>query len=182
MVQLRIFVNFRNALKPFSDDEKGRLFDAMLAYAEDKTVLPLPGNERFIWDWVKETLDAQHESYESKCESAKKARDDRSQSKNSEIRNKILKSEEDNLSLSNFDVQEQEQVQVKVQEQVQDKKRYSKEKKPAKKRVSNFPERQVTDEDFKDLFLDLNASEESEIQKAFNEATKKLTDAWTLKA
>ena len=89
---------------------------------------------------------------------------------------------EDNLSLCNFDVQEQEQVQVKVQEQVQDKKRYSKEKKPAKKRVSNFPERQVTDEDFKDLFLDLNTSEESEIQKAFNEATKKLTDAWTLKA
>ena len=117
MVQLRIFVNFRNALKPFSDDEKGRLFDAMLAYAEDKTVLPLPGNERFIWGWVKGTLDAQHESYEAKCESAKKARDDRSQNKNSEIRNKILKSEEDNLSLSNIEVQEQVQVQDKLSQE-----------------------------------------------------------------
>ena len=182
MVQLRIFVNFRNALKPFSDDEKGRLFDAMLAYAEDKTVLPLPGNERFIWDWVKETLDAQHESYEAKCSNMSKARANNPCNNDSLLGNKDQMIGEDNLSLSNFDVQEQEQVQVKVQEQVQDKKRYSKEKKPAKKRVSNFPERQVTDEDFKDLFLDLNTSEESEIQKAFNEATKKLTDAWTLKA
>lgn len=156
MVQLRIFVNFRNALKPFTDAEKGRLFDAMLAYADDKTVLPLSGNERFIWDLVKETLDAQHESYEAKCESAKKARDDRSQNKNSDIRNKILKSKEDNLSLSNFEVQDQVQVQV------QEKKNYSQEKKPRKR---EFDQRSVSNDDFKDLFVNLDELEQKYIEE-----------------
>ena len=152
MVQLRIFVNFRNALKPFTDAEKGRLFDAMLAYADDKTVLPLSGNERFIWDLVKETLDAQHNAYEHQCAVNKKNRGNES----SRIVTNRHESSQDNLSLSNFEVQDQVQVQV------QEKKNYSQEKKPRKR---EFDQRSVTNDDFKDLFINLDELEKKYIEE-----------------
>ena len=156
MVQLRIFVNFRNALKPFTDAEKGRLFDAMLAYADDKTVLPLSGNERFIWDLVKETLDAQHSAYENKCAGAEKARDKKNPLINVDIKGNQGESTQDNLSLSNFEVQDQVQVQV------QEKKNYSQEKKPRKR---EFDQRSVTNDDFKDLFVNLDELEQKYIEE-----------------
>lgn len=157
MVQLRIYVNFRKSIRRLSYEEKGQLFDAMLAYAEDETLLPLSGRADAIWDFVQQMLDAQHKAYEAKCENMIKARGQnpcnnelKSANKKQSIGNNELKSVEDNLSLSNFEVQEQ----VQIQEQIQDKKYYSQEKKQRKKR--DFEERSVTDEDFKDLFLPLD--------------------------
>lgn len=154
MVQLRIFVNLRKEIRRLSYEEKGMLLDAMLAYAEDKTLLPLSGKADVLWDVIQERIDAQHASYEEKCANLSKARDQNPCNNKLIPGNKDLTSGEVNLSLSNFEVQEQ--VQVQVQEQVQDKKRYSKEKKPPRKRVSNFQERKVSEDDFKDLYLDLN--------------------------
>lgn len=145
MVQLRIFCNFRKALTEFSDDEKGRLFEAMLAYAEDKTVLPLSGNERFIWGWVKETLDAQHASYEEKCHNMEKAREQNpcnnkliSGNKDQLSANKVLTSAEDNLSLHNFEVQEQVQVQVQEQDKSSNKRESKRFAPPTVQQVSEY--------------------------------------------
>ena len=149
MVQLRIYVSFRKAIRRLSYEEKGMLFDAMLAYAEDKTLLPLTGRADAIWDFVQETLDSQHTAYENKCSGAEKARDKKNPLIAVDIKANQGESTQDNLS---YDMSYQDQIQ----DQIQEKKRYSQEKKPHQKRVSNFQERKVSEDDFKDLYLDLN--------------------------
>lgn len=68
MKYLKVWTDLRQHLKPFSEAEKGRLFDAMMEYAECGTVPDLRGNERFIWETVKAEIDRQREAYEKKCE------------------------------------------------------------------------------------------------------------------
>lgn len=115
MVQLRIFVSFRKEIRRLSYEEKGQLLDAMLAYAEDKTLLPLTGKADVLWDVIQERIDAQHNSYEKMCAVNKE---------NIKKRYESLRTDTDryepkqvNLTSSNL----KEQVQVQVQEQVQDK-------------------------------------------------------------
>lgn len=66
MKYLKVWVTFRKALEPYSDAEKGRLFDAMLAYAADGTEPHFSGNERYIWGSVKETIDLTRETSEKR--------------------------------------------------------------------------------------------------------------------
>ena len=68
MKYLKVWTDLRYNLKPFSDAEKGRLFDAMMEYAECGTEPDLRGNERFIWETVKAEIDRQREAYKKKCE------------------------------------------------------------------------------------------------------------------
>ena len=68
MKYLKVWTDLRYNLKPFSDAEKGRLFDAMMEYAECGTEPDLRGNERFIWETVRAEIDRQREAYEKKCE------------------------------------------------------------------------------------------------------------------
>lgn len=68
MKYLKVWTDLRNNLKPFGDAEKGRLFDAMMEYAEDGTEPDLRGNERFIWETIRSEIDRQREAYEKKCE------------------------------------------------------------------------------------------------------------------
>ena len=49
MKYLKLFTNFRQTLGELQDDEVGRLFLAMLKYAEDGSEPVLQGNERFVW-------------------------------------------------------------------------------------------------------------------------------------
>lgn len=151
MVQLRIYVNFRKSIRRLSYEEKGQLFDAMLAYAEDKTLLPLSGRADAIWDFVQEALDAQHQAYENKVVGAEKAREKKNPLINVDINSNQEESKQDNLSNN---ITCHDHIQDQIQEQIQDKKYYSQEKKQRKKR--DFNERSVTDADFSDLFLDLN--------------------------
>lgn len=67
MKYLKVFTDFNLDIESLSYEEKGRLFEAMLAYAKDQTVLPLPGNERFNWGTAKKQIDAQQASYEHQC-------------------------------------------------------------------------------------------------------------------
>ena len=68
MIQLRVYAKtMLKAIAPLTDEEIGRLFVAMLNYTVDKTASPLPGNEQYIWGFVQDSLDAQHESYEKRC-------------------------------------------------------------------------------------------------------------------
>ena len=159
MVQLRLYTNFREVIRRLSYEEKGQLFDAMLAYAEDKTLLPLEGKADVIWDFVQQMLNAQWESYEDKCANISKAREQNPKNNKELISdNSELKSGEDNLSLSNFEVQDQ----VQIKEQIKDKDKITKDK---IRRKRDYDQRHVTNDDFRDLFLDLNEQEQKYIEE-----------------
>ena len=56
MEYLKIWVSFREVTECLADDEKGRLFDAMLAYAETGEEPELTGNERFVWPCARQNI------------------------------------------------------------------------------------------------------------------------------
>ena len=58
MLYLKVWTSFREVIAPLSDAEKGRLFDAMLMYAEtgEEPIL-FEGNERFLWPAAKQGID-----------------------------------------------------------------------------------------------------------------------------
>lgn len=57
MKYLKVFTDFAEAIEPFGDAEVGRLFKAMLEYAESGTEPDFRGNERFIWPAAKQNID-----------------------------------------------------------------------------------------------------------------------------
>lgn len=57
MEYLKIWTSFRESISPLNDAEKGRLFDAMLLYAETGELPDLKGNERYIWPTAKQVID-----------------------------------------------------------------------------------------------------------------------------
>ena len=71
MKYLKVFTDFAKDLEPLSDTEVGRLFRAMLQYAEEETVPDLKGNERFVWASAKRNIDNQRENYKKTCEKNK---------------------------------------------------------------------------------------------------------------
>ena len=101
MIQLRVYAKtMLKAIASLTDEEIGRLFVAMLTYAIDKTASPLPGNEQFLWGFVQDSLDAQHESYEKRC-----------------AVNKANRNNESSRIVTNR--HESSQIQVQVQDQIQ---------------------------------------------------------------
>ena len=57
MEYLKIFTDFTRSIEPLDDAERGRLFSAMLAYAESGEIPDLPGNERFLWPTARLHID-----------------------------------------------------------------------------------------------------------------------------
>lgn len=57
MEYLKIWTSFRESISPLNDAEKGRLFDAMLLYAETGELPDFKGNERYIWPTAKQAID-----------------------------------------------------------------------------------------------------------------------------
>lgn len=78
MKYLKIFTDFAADIEYLSDAEAGRLFRAMMQYAETGTAPELRGNERMIWGTAKKNIDRQARSYSNKVDGAKKARSRRS--------------------------------------------------------------------------------------------------------
>ena len=68
MNYLKVWTSFREAIAPLNDAEKGRLFDAMLIYAETgEEPTEFKGNERFLWAVAKQDIDRTAQ----KCETLK---------------------------------------------------------------------------------------------------------------
>lgn len=65
MRYLKVFTDFATSMDPLSDAEKGRLFMAMLKYAESGAAPDLRGGERFLWAVAKQMIDRELESYEA---------------------------------------------------------------------------------------------------------------------
>ena len=58
MNYLKVWTNFRNVIQTLDDSEKGRLFDAMLLYAETgEEPETFIGNERVMWPVAKRDID-----------------------------------------------------------------------------------------------------------------------------
>ena len=67
MKYLKIFTDFKDKMELLGDAERGRLFTAMLEYAESGAEPELRGNERFLWKTVKSDIDRQAENYDELC-------------------------------------------------------------------------------------------------------------------
>ena len=74
MKYLKVFTDFAEQMEALNDTEVGRLFRAMLLYAETGEVTDLKGNERFLWGSAKVNIDYQRGSYDNKIARAENAR------------------------------------------------------------------------------------------------------------
>ena len=68
MKYLKVFTDFLEVAEPLSDEERGRLFMAMLNYALDGSLPELTGNERFVWAVAKQHIDREVAAYKTKVE------------------------------------------------------------------------------------------------------------------
>ena len=74
MKYLKVFTDFAQSIEPLSDAEKGRLFTAMLEYAETGTEPRFSGNERFLWPTAKSHIDREAAFCEKQRTNAMKAK------------------------------------------------------------------------------------------------------------
>ena len=72
MKYLKIFTDFLDVVEPLSDEERGRLFMAMLGYALDGREPQLTGNERFLWTVAKQHINREVAAYMTKVEADRK--------------------------------------------------------------------------------------------------------------
>ena len=68
MTYLKVYTDFRELMEPLNHEEAGRLFRAMLCYAEDGTEAPLEGNERFVWAMARRIIDREAAACAQKAE------------------------------------------------------------------------------------------------------------------
>ena len=68
MKYLKVFVDFAKDIEGLSDTEAGRLFRAMLQYADTDEELNLRGAEKILWPVAKKAIDNQKEAYSARCE------------------------------------------------------------------------------------------------------------------
>ena len=59
--------SYLEAISPLNDEERGRLFTALLLYSKTGECPHLTGNERFIFPSMKGQIDRDHQKYEAKC-------------------------------------------------------------------------------------------------------------------
>lgn len=57
MDYLKIWTSFIEVIEPLNDAERGRLFTAMLVYADTGEVIEFKGNERYTWPIAKQGID-----------------------------------------------------------------------------------------------------------------------------
>ena len=57
MEYLKIWTSFAEIIEPLNDAERGRLFTAMLIYAEREELPEFKGNERYTWPMAKQAID-----------------------------------------------------------------------------------------------------------------------------
>lgn len=60
--------SYLNAMEQLNDEERGRLFTALLVYSQSGTVPELTGNERFIFPSMRWQIDRDTKQYTAKCE------------------------------------------------------------------------------------------------------------------
>ena len=72
MKYLKVFTDFAKSIEPLGDAERGRLFTAMLEYAQRGTEPDFYGNERYIWPTAKLHIDREQEYSKKQAGNGKK--------------------------------------------------------------------------------------------------------------
>ncbi len=65
---IKVYFDLLDALEPFGDAERGRLFTAMLEYGRSGAISGLSGNERFLFPMIRAQLDRDKINYEAQCQ------------------------------------------------------------------------------------------------------------------
>ena len=73
MTYIKVFLSYLDAVEKLADDERGRLFTAMIEYARSGRVIELRGNEQFVFPFIRGQLDRDREAYEKKVEQCRAA-------------------------------------------------------------------------------------------------------------
>lgn len=68
-----VYFDLAESLEAFDDAEVGRIFRAMLAYAERGEVLPLPAKEAIAFGFIKKQIERDSEQYDETCAKRKAA-------------------------------------------------------------------------------------------------------------
>lgn len=118
---LKVFPDFEIMLRRYTDEERGRLFMAMMAYAYrgEEPDFEESAREWLIWDTIKLKIDQCTENLESKRANGRKGGSTTKQDKANRSNAKQTEANESE-SKQNPHIQEQEQEQEHVQEQEQE--------------------------------------------------------------
>lgn len=118
---LKVFPDFEIMLRRYTDEERGRLFMAMMAYAYrgEEPDFEESAREWLIWDTIKLKIDQCTENLESKRANGRKGGSTAKQDKANRSNAKQTEANESE-SKQNPHIQEQEQEQEHVQEQEQE--------------------------------------------------------------
>lgn len=95
MKYLKVFTDFVARMEGLSDAEKGRLFEAMLIYADSGEAIKLSGNERFVFSGAKLDIDREREASNKNAENGRKGGRPKKPSESDENRNKPNESQKD---------------------------------------------------------------------------------------
>ena len=79
MKVLKVYTDFTLDMSELGDAERGRLFTAMLQYAETGKEPQLKGNERILWGTAKKSIDSQLKSYSEMCGTNKRIATERNE-------------------------------------------------------------------------------------------------------
>lgn len=81
MEYLKVWTSFAEVLEPLTDEERGRLFMAMLIYADRQELTELTGNERFVWATAKQSIDWARDVSENNAANGRKGGRPKSEAK-----------------------------------------------------------------------------------------------------
>ncbi|MBQ7835798.1 MAG: hypothetical protein IJ389_00930, partial [Clostridia bacterium] len=65
---LKVFLDWNEVTSELNYEEKGRLIEAMIKYANGEADIQLSGNERFLFGIMKNQINREHENYEKVVE------------------------------------------------------------------------------------------------------------------
>lgn len=108
MKYLKVFTDFIDQIEPYSDAERGRLFTAMLEYARSSKEPAFKGNERFIWNSIKVSIDRDRETYDRMAGRARSVAENRATSSGTRHRDEAVRSRNDIVQKDNDIVQDKD--------------------------------------------------------------------------
>ncbi len=74
-----LYCEYKDSVSQLSDEEKGKLFAAILEYADTGNVLELSGATAMAFSFIRYQLDINEEKYQEICEKRRRAGERRTQ-------------------------------------------------------------------------------------------------------
>ena len=123
---MKIYSDMEQLFEPFTDEECGRLFRAMMEYAFNGVEPQFTGNERYIWAVLRRHFDQCAAVNEKNATNGSKGGRPRNQSKPKETEKNPEKPKETQINREEpkETLQEQEHIQEQEQEHIQEQKKY----------------------------------------------------------